>query len=98
MSSGPSASVASYSIFLKRSAAKELEEIGRPVDRRRLVERIQALAENPRPAGCEKLAGREDRLRIRQGDYRVLYAIDDEKRIVTVVKIGHRKNVYRSDT
>ncbi|MFN2422119.1 MAG: type II toxin-antitoxin system RelE/ParE family toxin [Gemmatimonadota bacterium] len=90
--------MASYSVFLKRSAAKELEEIGRPVDRQRLVERIQALAENPRPPGCEKLAGREDRPRIRQGDYRVLYAIDDEKRIVTVVKIANRRNVYRSDT
>jgi mRNA interferase RelE/StbE len=89
--------VASYSVFLKRSAAKELEEIGQDADRRRVVERIQDLAEDPRPPGCERLAGRQDRLRIRQGDYRVLYTVNDEKRIVTVVKIGHRKDVYRSD-
>jgi mRNA interferase RelE/StbE len=87
--------VASYSVFLKRSAAKELEDIGQESDRRRIVERIQALADDPRPPASEKLAGREDRLRIRQGDYRVVYAIDDENRSVIVVKIGHRKDVYR---
>lgn len=89
--------MASYSVFLKRSAAKELEDIGQESDRRRIVERIQALADDPRPPGSEKLAGREDRLRIRQGDYRVVYAIDDQNSSVTVVKIGHRKDVYRSD-
>lgn len=90
--------MASYSVFLKRSAARELEEIGQDADRRRVVERIQALAEDPRPPGCERLAGRQDRLRIRQGHYRVVYGIDDEERSVTVVKIGHRKDVYRSDS
>lgn len=69
--------------------------IGLPADdRRRVVERIGALAEDPRPAGHGKFAGREDRLRLRQGAYRIVYSIDDEKQSVTVVKIGHRKDVY----
>ena len=89
--------MASYSVFLKRSAAKELEEIGQESDRRRIVERIRALADDARPSGSEKLAGREDRLRIRQGDHRVIYSVDDQSRSITVVKIGHRKDVYRSD-
>lgn len=88
--------MASYSVFLKRSAVKELEEVGSAADRRRLVERIAALSEEPRPVGHRKLAGREDRLRIRQGDYRVVYSVDDDERVVTVVKIGHRRDVYRS--
>ena len=87
--------MASYSVFLNGSAAAELEAIPRDEDRRRVVERIERLAGDPRPAGCEKLAGREDRLRIRQGDFRILYAVDDRAKTVTVVRIGHRKDVYR---
>ncbi len=85
----------SYSVVLRRSAVAELEGVSQDTDRRRIVERIGALAHDPRPRGCEKLAGRNDRLRIRQGDYRVIYAVDDGKRVVTIVKIGHRKDVYR---
>ena len=85
--------MASYSVFLKRSAAKELE--GLPLkDRRRVAARISALAEEPRPAGVEKISG-QDKYRIRQGDFRVLYGIDDPALTVTVVKIGHRGDVYR---
>jgi mRNA interferase RelE/StbE len=85
--------VASYRILLKRSAAKELE--GLPVkDRRRVVRRIQALADDPRPTGCEKLS-RQEKFRLRQGDYRILYSVDDAGSEVTVVKIGHRRDVYR---
>lgn len=87
--------MASYSVFLKRSAAEELEAISRREDRSRIVERIRALSENPRRAGHEKLAGRENLLRVRQGDFRILYAVDDGERSVTIVKIGHRKEVYR---
>lgn len=87
--------MASYSVFLKRSAANELEAIPRAADRRRVVERIRRLSEDPRPVESEKLAGREDRLRIRQGDYRVVYAVHDRYRTVTVLKIGQRKDVYR---
>ena len=85
--------MASYKILIKRSAAKELEAV--PLrDRRRLVTRIEALAANPRPAGAQKLSG-EDKYRIRQGDYRILYEIVDEDLIVTVVRVGHRRDVYR---
>jgi mRNA interferase RelE/StbE len=88
--------VASYSVFLKRSAAKQLEEIDLEADRRRIADRIRALAEEPRPVGSEKLAGRQDRLRIRQGDSRIVYSIDDAARAVTVVRIAHRRDAYRS--
>ena len=85
--------MASYRIEVKRSAAKELEAL--PVkDRRRIVSKIGALLNNPRPTGCEKLSGRE-KYRLRQGAYRILYAIDDDRQLVTVVKVGHRSDVYR---
>lgn len=87
--------MASYSVFLKRSAAKELETIPRTADRRRVVDRIRRLSEDPRPVVSEKLAGHKDRLRIQQGDYRIVYAFHDRDRTVTVTKIGHRKDVYR---
>ncbi|MHB0887045.1 MAG: type II toxin-antitoxin system RelE family toxin [Bacillota bacterium] len=59
-----------------------------------MVSRIQALSDNPRPPGGEKLSGQE-RYRIRQGDYRILYEVDDARQAVTIVKIGHRREVYR---
>jgi mRNA interferase RelE/StbE len=85
--------VASYKLLIKRSAAKELEEL-LPKVRRRVASRIDALGPTPRPPGVEKLSGQE-KYRLRQGDYRVLYAIDDDAAVVTVVKIGHRRDVYR---
>ncbi len=85
--------MASYSLFVKRSAAKELESVATK-DRRRIVDRIQALGTEPRPPGVEKLSGAE-KYRVRQGDYRILYTIDDAARTVIVVKIGHRRDVYR---
>lgn len=85
--------MASYSILLTRSAAKELEAV--PMnDRRRIVRRIAALADDPRPAGVEKLSG-DNKFRVRQGDYRILYEIVDAELIVTVVRIGNRRDVYR---
>lgn len=85
--------MASYSIQIKRSAAKEIEAL--PVrDRRRVVQRIETLAAEPRPPGAEKLSG-ADSYRIRQGDYRILYQIIDHDLIVMVVKVGHRGDVYR---
>jgi len=86
--------VAPYRVHIKASAVHELEAIPRKTDRRRIADRIAALAENPRPPGCEKLH-RHERYRIRQGPYRVVYSIDDEEPSVLVVKIGHRKDVYR---
>ena len=87
--------MAKYKLRIKKSAAKELESIPRKNDRRRIVARIQLLAENPRSQGCKKLSGSE-RYRIHQGSYRIIYAIEDEDLIVYVVKIGDRKSVYRA--
>jgi mRNA interferase RelE/StbE len=85
--------VASYSLLIKRSAARELEAVP-PKDRRRIVGRIQGLAAESRPESTAKLSGAE-KYRIRQGDYRILYTIDDADLTVVIVKIGHRRDVYR---
>jgi mRNA interferase RelE/StbE len=87
--------VAAYRLAVKASAAKELEAVEPKRLRQRLVAAIAGLADNPRPAGCEKLAGAEDAYRIRQGDYRAVYTIDDKARVVLLVKVGHRREVYR---
>lgn len=83
----------SYKLLIKPSAIKEIEAIPKK-DRARIVTRIQGLAENARPSGCEKLSG-EEKYRIRQGWYRIVYAINDQAREVLVVKVGHRRDVYR---
>ena len=88
--------MAAYRLAIKPGAAKELEAVDGKADRQRLVRRIQALAEDPRPAGCEKLSGQIDLYRIRCGHWRVVYEIDHGVVFVTVVKIGHRKNIYRT--
>lgn len=85
--------MASYRVLIKRSAAKELEGLELK-HRRRVVDRIQALSGDPRPAGCEKLSG-QDKYRLRQGSLRILYEIIDDESTVTVVKIAHRRDVYR---
>ncbi|MGH7623937.1 MAG: type II toxin-antitoxin system RelE family toxin [Gemmatimonadaceae bacterium] len=85
--------MASYSLQIKRSAAKELAQLPTK-DRRRVIARIQSLADEPRPSGAEKLSGQE-RYRVHQGDYRILYEIEDQVLRILVVKIGHRRNVYR---
>ena len=87
--------MASYKLSIKPSAGKELEAVGSKSYRSRIVARIAALAANPRPHGSEKLAGYDDRYRVRQGSYRVVYEIDDDARHVTIYKIGHRREVYR---
>ena len=87
--------MASYKVVIKKSAAKELQDIPGKKDRRRLVERISGLAENPRPMGAEKLSGTRDKYRIRQGNFRVLYEVEDDVLIVYVVKIADRKDVHR---
>jgi len=83
-----------YRIELKRSAAKEIRAIGRKEDRARVVARIAALAEDPRPPGCTRLSGQEA-YRVRQGDYRIVYTVEDEALVVEVVRVGHRRDVYR---
>lgn len=85
--------MASYSVQIKRSAAKEIEAL--PLrHRRRVVAKIKGLANNPRPVGSEKLTDQE-KYRLRQGDYRILYEIRDDELIVTVVEVGNRRDVYR---
>ena len=84
---------ASYSVVIKREAEKELRKVPRP-DLQRIVRRIAALGSEPRPVGSQKLSTLE-RYRIRQGDWRIVYEIEDQARLVTVVKIGHRREVYR---
>ncbi len=83
----------SYSVSVKKSAEKELRKLPKG-DLGRVVGRIKKLAEDPRPSGNEKIAGQE-KYRVRQGDYRILYTGDDERQTVEVVKIGHRRDVYR---
>lgn len=85
--------MASYKLLIKPSAVNELEAVPTK-DRRKVAAKIQALAADPRPHGSEKLSGQE-RYRLRQGDYRVVYAIDDDERTVVVVKIGNRRDIYR---
>ena len=85
--------MARYRVIIATSAAKEIERPPK-VTRRLIVMRISALAENPRPPGSTKLSGHQAH-RVRQGDYRIVYAIDDEAQIVDMIKVGHRRNVYR---
>jgi mRNA interferase RelE/StbE len=87
--------VAPYSIRILRSAAKEIEAIPTKKLRLAVVQRIQSLGAAPRGPGCEKLAGYADRYRVRQGTFRIVYSIDDGVLTVWVVKVGHRKDVYR---
>jgi mRNA interferase RelE/StbE len=88
--------VGSYSVRVKDSAAKEIERIEPKKVRRQVVRRVQSLATNPRPPGCEKLAGTEDRYRVRQGAYRIVYEVRDEELVVILVKVGHRRDVYKN--
>ena len=88
--------MASYSVRIKRSALKELESVAIKADRQRIAQRISSLADNPRPPGCQKLSGRE-RYRIRQGNYRILYTIEDSQLVVFIIRVVHRKEVYRKN-
>jgi mRNA interferase RelE/StbE len=85
--------MARYELRIKASVAKDLREVPK-ADARRIVERIESLREDPRPFGCEKLSALE-RYRIRQGSYRIIYEIFDAEIVVEIVKVGHRREVYR---
>lgn len=85
--------MASFDLLIKPSAVEEIESLPKG-DRQRVVTRIAALALDPRPPGCEKLSGQE-RYRVRQGNYRILYEVRERELIVMVVKVGDRKVVYR---
>lgn len=84
--------MAKYEIVFKRSVFKDLKPVPKS-DVKRILARINALAENPRGPACEKLSSQE-RYRVRQGVYRIVYEIKDDRLIVTIVKIGHRGQVY----
>jgi mRNA interferase RelE/StbE len=85
--------MALFEIWIKKSAEKEIRAIPTP-HRRRVINRIQTLAENPRPVGSVKLAGREG-WRLRVGVYRIIYTVEDDRLVVEVIKIAHRRDVYR---
>ena len=85
--------MASYRIVFKQSVANDLRSIPKK-DVQRILNRIGGLADDPRPAGAEKLSS-DEKYRIRQGKDRILYAIEDDIITVTVVKVGHRRDVYR---
>lgn len=82
-----------FELRFKPSVAKDLRGVPKS-DIRRLLNRIESLRDEPRPAGCEKLTGRE-LYRIRQGVYRVVYSVDDDRVVIEVIKVGHRRDVYR---
>ena len=85
--------MAAYKVFFRESVEKDLRGIPKK-DLRKILHRIKLLSDDPRPSGHEKLTGQE-RYRIRQGRYRILYSIQDEALTVWVVKVGHRKDGYR---
>jgi len=82
-----------YKIFFKKLVEKDLNRIDKN-ELKKIIARISALADNPRPPGCEKLTGLE-RYRIRQGHYRILYSIQDHELTIWVIKIAHRKDIYK---
>lgn len=84
-----------YRVEFTKKAAKELERLPEKVQRQ-IAPVVDGLANEPRPAGCEKLAGEDDLWRVRSGDYRLIYTVRDDLVIVTVVRIAHRKDVYRN--
>jgi mRNA interferase RelE/StbE len=86
--------VGKYKVLIKPSAKKELTAVPVKKDRQILVQRIEQLADEPRPYGCKKLTGLE-RYRLRQGNYRIVYEIRDTMLVVVIVKLGHRRDVYR---
>ena len=85
--------MAAYKIFFKKSVKKDLAGIHKK-DLLKILHKIESLADDPRPAGSEKLSGQE-KYRLRQGNYRIIYSIQDDELTVWVVRIGHRKDVYR---
>jgi mRNA interferase RelE/StbE len=82
-----------YSLEIKPSAQKELDALDEG-SFTRIDRKVLALAANPRPAGCKKLRGYKDQWRIRVGDWRVLYIIDDDAKLISVTRIAHRREVY----
>ena len=85
--------MAAYKIYFKKSVLKDIKSIP-DKDLRRIMKRIESLSKNPRPSGHEKLSD-QDLYRIRQGNYRIVYSIKDNILTVWIIKIGHRRDIYR---
>ena len=85
--------MAEYKIFFKKSVWKDLQPIPK-TDLKKILKVIESLSKDPSPSGCQKLSGQE-RYRLRQGQYRIIYSIQDDEISVWIVKVGHRKDVYR---
>jgi len=85
--------VAKYSLEIKQSAQKELDALDAAIFKR-IDRKLLVLAENPRPPGCKKLRGYKDQWRIRVGDWRIVYFIDDSTKLVTIARVAHRREVY----
>ncbi|MBT3178372.1 MAG: type II toxin-antitoxin system RelE/ParE family toxin [Desulfobacula sp.] len=85
--------MAEYEIFFRESVYKDFRKIPKK-DLKKILSKIHNLSSNPRPPGSEKLTGQET-FRIRQGNYRILYSIQDNQLTIWVVKVGHRKDIYR---
>jgi mRNA interferase RelE/StbE len=83
-----------YEVEFEAQVAKQLRDMQR-ADLQRVMDRVKALADDPRPQGSEKLAGLANAWRIRSGNYRVVYTVDDRAQVVTVTRVGHRREVYR---
>jgi mRNA interferase RelE/StbE len=87
--------VAAYELRITPAAAKELDALPRKKDRQAVVERIRTLADEPRPRGSVKLSGEEALYRLRQGRYRIVYTIEDDRLVVVVIRVKDRKDAYR---
>ena len=83
-----------YEVEFEPQVAKELRDMQRG-DLERVMDRIRGLANDPRPPGSEKLVGMANAWRIRSGNYRVVYTVDDSAQVVTITRVGHRREVYR---
>lgn len=87
--------MAGYEIRITDAAAKELDALPRRKDRQAVASRILGLAKEPRPPGCVKLSGHEELYRVRQGSYRIVYTIEDDRLVVIVIRVADRKEAYR---
>lgn len=85
----------SYAVTLRPAARRSLRQLDKPVQKR-IAEALRALADEPRPTGVKALTGAHGFLRIRVGDYRIIYTVDDDKLIILVLDLGHRSAIYRS--
>ena len=86
--------MARYELSFRPSVAKDLRDVAK-TDVKKILARIDSLRDDPRPPGCEKLSGQES-YRLRQGNYRIVYAIEDQMLVIEILKIGHRREIYRS--